>query len=153
MSDYDYAKLEAKAKAEVKLLEGRLLEKVLVHVVEPEFNLVIFVTDAGTWEVFGRVGSEVVGIRRAPAQPTEYGGEHERLGPYPPFSEFEGRRIAQARTIGEAWNGHGFEFTFDGLPNRTMLIQSIYSSPKSPELHDCLRLGIGTYASSTEEAG
>jgi hypothetical protein len=28
----------------------------------------------------------------------------------------EGGRIEQARTLGHAWNGHGFEITFEGLP-------------------------------------
>jgi hypothetical protein len=153
VTDYDYDRLERAAAADVKALEGCFLREVLVHIVEPEFNVVFLVTDDGVWEVSGRVGSEVLGISRAPEHVERYSTEHASVNGYGPYEQFQGRRIVQARTIGEAWNGHGFEFTFEGLPHRSMLIQSIYSSPKPPDLEDCLRLGIGVYASSTKEAG
>jgi hypothetical protein len=153
MTDYDYAKLELMARESVGALEGRLLSKFLVHVVEPEFNVAILVTDAGTWEICGRIGAEVLGITRADSTREEGGTDGESVRRYPAFSRFEGRRIEQARTLGHAWNGHGFEITFEGLPDQTMLIQSIYSLPKAEGLEDCLRLGIGMYVSSTDGAG
>jgi len=73
--------------------------------------------------------------------------------PFRPFDLFSGRRVTQARMIGEAWNGHGFEFSFEGLPNRTMIVQSICTgADREQELHDCLRLGVGYYFLHDETA-
>jgi hypothetical protein len=51
----------------------------------------------------------------------------------------------QARSIGSAWNGHGFEFSFEGLPDRTMIVQSIDTGERPADFADCLRFGIGYY--------
>lgn len=50
------------------------------------------------------------------------------------------------RTIGSAWNGHGVELSFVGVPNKTVIVQSIYAGNKPTDQEDCLRLGIGSYA-------
>lgn len=117
-----------------------------MQIVEPEFNVAVLVTADGTWEICGRIGGEVLGIKRAASTRDESEAEGNLVRRYPAFSPFEGRRIEQARTLGHAWNGHGFELTFEGLPHQTMLIQA-------DDRHDCLRLGVGMYVSSTEEAG
>lgn len=153
MSDYDYPKLELAAKTDAEALEGRVLTRFLVHIVEPEFNVAILETDDGTWEICGRIGAEVLGIERVAVTREEFHGKSEAVRRHAPFEVFVGRQIAQVRTLGEAWNGHGFELTFYGLPEQTMLIQSIYSEPRPEGLEDCLRLGIGMYVCTTEGAG
>lgn len=145
MSAYDYARLETEAREGLRALEGKLLTKFLVQIVEPEFNVAILVTRDGTWEICGRIGGEVLGIRRVDCIRDEGGAEGNVVRRHPPFSQFEGRRIERTRTLGHAWNGHGFELTFEAAPLRTMLIQA-------DDRHDCLRLGVGSYVSETEQA-
>lgn len=148
MNSYDYPRLIAEACKALSEVEGRLLVEVLVQVVDPEYNQVFLAFDDATYVIYGRSGSEYLGIERGEA-PTDTMMEEGQIERYVPFTQFVGRRLAQARMIGEAWNGHGFEFTFDGVVNRSMLIQSIYSSPKPDGVEDCLRLGVGCYSYGT----
>jgi hypothetical protein len=150
---HDYEQMVKDASMELATLEGQLLFRLLVQEVEPEFNVLYLLTDGGAYAIQGRIGGEVLEIVLMDQPPAE--------GPWPdsclvvvkplaPFALFEGRRIVQARSIGCAWNGHGFEFSFEGLPSRTLLVQSIYTGSKPDGYEDCLRLGIGSYVFDTE---
>ncbi|WP_139045639.1 hypothetical protein [Vibrio cidicii] len=142
---YDYEKDVKQACSLLNELEGALVISILVNVVEPEFNVVYLNTDKGVYALHGEVGGEYLGVRRLNELPDMTEQEGYIICKYPPFSMFEGRTISQARQVGSAWNGHGFEFTFDGVFSKSMLVQSIYCGTKPDELADCLRLGVGHY--------
>jgi hypothetical protein len=145
MNDHDYARRESETLRDLKQLEGLRLTRVLVQIVAPEFNCIDLVFEEAAFEVCGQIGSEIIGIKKLPEIPRPSDTGHIQTVDFEPFSIFVGRLIVQARAIGSAWNGHGIELSFEGLPDRTMLIQSIYSGDKPAEYEDCLRLGIGTY--------
>src|SRR5881394_698150 len=142
MNSNDYPAIIQQDCAALPETVGKLLTRTLVQVVEPEFNVFFMILEDSTYAISGRVGGEVLGIRRLDLPPTE--GQEARMTvtkPFRPFDLFSRRRVTQARMIGEAWNGHGFEFSFEGLPNRTMIVQSICTgADRGQELHDCLRL-------------
>lgn len=152
MTSYDYPKLIQQSCRALSEVEGRTLVDFLVQVVDPEYNIATLIFADCAYAISGRIGSEILGIERVEiprAGEISAGVRNERFQPY---DEFLGRKLIQARMVGEAWNGHGFEFTFEGLPNRSMLVQSIYSSPKPPEAEDCLRLGVGHYSCGIDDA-
>jgi len=152
MDSYDYPRLIAAACEALPEVEDRVQVDVLVQVVDPEYNQIWLVFDEGTYVIHGRVGSEYLGIEPAETPAIDERRKGIRMERHEPFAQFVGRRLVQARMLGEAWNGHGFEFTFEGLTDFTMLIQSIYSSPKPDGAEDCLRLGVGHYRCGTEDA-
>ena len=90
MTDYDDDGLERAAAADVKALEGCLLREVLVHIVEPEFNVFFLVTDDGVWGISGRVGSEVLSISRAQNMPNDIQQSRRRSVDTGPTSSFKG---------------------------------------------------------------
>lgn len=144
-TDYDYESMIAEAASVLSQLEGRVLLRFLTHIVEPEFNVAYLVLDNGVFSIHGRVGGEVLQIVPVDEAPPEISESHAAVKPFEPFSIFLNRRIVQARSIGTAWNGHGFEFSFEGLPDKTMIVQSIYAGDTPPDYNDCLRFGIGDY--------
>jgi hypothetical protein len=146
MNRYDYRKLEAEAAEALRALEGQLLTSFLVQIVEPEFNVAILVTPGGTWEICGQLGGELLGVRRVDSPRNEGGENGSLVCRHPPYSQFEGRRITQTRTLGRAWNGHGFELTFEGSPFHTMLIHA-------NDQHDCLTLAVGPGSSKSDDMG
>jgi len=147
MDSHDYPAIIREHCKALPEVVGKILTQALVQIVEPEFNVFVLVFADSAYAISGRVGAEVIGIHRLDTPPEE--GTSSPITVTKPFKMFDlflGRRIAQARMIGEAWNGHGFEFSFEGLPNRTMIVQSIYAGAENEqELHDCLRLGVGCY--------
>ena len=135
---YDYPRLIRDRTADLPLALGRTLTRVLVNVVEPEYNVLYLKLDDDWFTVHGQIGGEFLCFRRLVEPPTE---EHEAghwTGPFPRFDVFVGRRVEGARQIGDAWNGHGFELSFAGLPDQTLLVQAL-------DERDCIRLGIGQY--------
>jgi hypothetical protein len=144
-TDYDYKSMIDEAASLLTQLEGRLLLQFLTHIVEPEFNAAYLVLEDGVFSIHGRVGGEVLQIILVNEAPPESAETNAAVKLFAPFSIFLNRRIVQARSIGSAWNGHGFELSFEGLPDRTMIVQSIYAGEKPPDFDDCLRFGIGFY--------
>lgn len=63
----------------------------------------------------------------------------------PILDQFVGLEVTEARQIGEAWNGHGFEISFKGVPDKTLILQSIYTGSEPKEFGDCMRIGVGNY--------
>ena len=143
---YDYRGMELAADAALRSLEGRVLERALVQVVDPEFNVLYLLFEDQSFAVQGNVGGEVLEIVPLAKRPQEGPlNECTTVVAFPPFEQFSRRRIASARTIGSAWNGHGFELTFDGIFDRTLIVQSIHTGAEPPGYSDCLRLGVGDY--------
>ena len=144
-TDYDYPAMIAEATAALLKLEGHVLWQFLVQIVAPEFNVAYLLLDNATYAIQGRIGGEVLEIVLVDSAPLINADNNTAVKEFAPFSLFLGRRIIGARTIGGAWNGHGFEFSFEGLWDKTMIIQSIYTGAAPPGFEDCLRLGIGEY--------
>jgi hypothetical protein len=145
-SFYDYGGMESAADAALRSLVGRVLEGSLVQVVDPEFNVLYLLFSDQSFAIQGRVGGEVLEVVPMDARPAAGRlDDFTTVVPFPAFEPFAGRRIASARTIGSAWNGHGFEFSFEGVYDRTMIVQSIHTGVEPPDFSDCLRLGVGTY--------
>jgi hypothetical protein len=149
--EYDYPKLIRKRSRDLQSIEGQVLEKVLVHVVEPEYIALSLKFPDGWYTIKGEIGSEILGFHKSSGTLTEYRSwPMSWLGPYQPFEVFIGKKVASTRHIGNAWNGHGFEISFEEVPEKTLIVQSIYTAPKPSGFDDCLRLGIGNYSYSTE---
>jgi hypothetical protein len=149
---YDYPKLIQERAKDLQCIEGQILEKVLVHVVEPEYNILYLKFGDGWYQARGEIGAEILGFHKSTEAPIEDASRGESwVGPYPPYEIFIGRTVAATRHIGEAWNGHGFEISFKENPKLTIIVQSIYTSPKPPGFEDCIRLGIGSYSYTTED--
>ena len=148
---YNYPKLiEQKTKA-LKDIEGQKLEKVLVHVVEPEYNVLYLKFPIGWYSAQGEIGSEILGFCKSAEIPVEdNSNEGSYISSYKPFEIFIGKIVDSTRHIGNAWNGHGFEISFKELLDKTLIVQSIYSGQKPEGFEDCLRLGIGVYSYSTD---
>ena len=63
----------------------------------------------------------------------------------PILEQFVGFEVVEVRPIGEAWNGHGFEISFKGVPDKTLILQSIYTGSEPKGFDDCMRIGVGNY--------
>lgn len=143
----DYPKLVAERSIDLELIDGQTLKQVLVNIVSHEFN-VLYLKFASNWyAVAGEIGGEFISFRRLEAEnsPKEEISANSGTFKYPPFDRFVGQKLAAVRHIGEAWNGHGFEFSFASLPSETLIVQSIYIGSESQNFFDCIRLGIGQY--------
>jgi hypothetical protein len=145
-SNYDYESIVSEAIVSLNQLVGHVLQQFLVHIAAgSEFNVAYFILDKGAFAIHGRLGGEVLTIIPVEDVLLEKIERDTDVKPFVPSSIFLNRRIVQARSIGEAWNGHGFEFSFEGLQDKTMIVQSIYAGEKPPAFEDCLRFGIGHY--------
>lgn len=144
MSD-DYEHYTKESSSLLCELEGATLRSVLINVIDPEFNVVYLETDKGIYSLQGEVGGEYLGVHELEELPDITSQDGYIISKYPPFEIFVGKRIVQARQIGTAWNGHGYEISFSGMFTQTMIVQSIYCGSKPSELDDCLRLGVGNY--------
>ena len=144
-ADYQYEQMVTEAATSVSQLEGRVLKQFLTHVVDSEFNVAYLVLDDGAFAIQGRIGGELLQIVPVENLPAEGVEGNTAVKSFAPFSIFLNRRIVQARSIGAAWNGHGFEFSFEGLPDKTMIVQSIEAGERPAEFVDCLRFGVGCY--------
>ena len=126
-------------------LKGALILGIRINIVVPEFNVVYLNTDRGVFAIQGHVGGEYLGIVKLDTFPEITYQDGYEVREYVPFQEFVGKIISQIRQVGEAWNGHGLELSFEGEFNRTMIVQSIYAGNRPDQYEDCLRLGIGVY--------
>ena len=157
MSDfYNYPKVIAEASKLMPELQGATILDISVQVVTPEYNSLTIATDAGVFEFIPEIGGEIVGIHKIEKLPElgdyrEHGDLLFKKGHFQPFEAFIGKQIKHVRMIGEAWNGHGYEISFRGLYEKTMIIGSIYSGDTPKDFNDCLRLGIGTYYWDSEK--
>jgi len=143
--EYNYEAYIKKSNTLLSELEGALLKTVLINVIDPEFNVVYLETNKGIFALQGEIGGEYLGVNRLSELPEITEQDGYIVCKYPPFNIFEGSTISQARQIGSAWHGHGYEFSFEDVFTKTMIVQSIYCGSKPNDLEDCLRLGVGCY--------
>lgn len=136
------------AKSKLSEITGKVLVDFLVDVVEPEFNVAYLIFEDSVYSVNGAIGSEIITINK-----TDYNHlniENRDLRIFKPYLVFHNKKIIQARNIGAEWNGHGFEISFEGIYDKSMIIQSIYAGDKPKGFEDCIRLGIGQYFYSSD---
>lgn len=143
---YDYPEIIVSITADLESIKGRTLTRLLVNAVNHEFNVLYLKFEADWFAVSPYIGGEILAFQKCEA-PSEGKADDRstRTLPFPQFGIFENRKVATTRHIGEAWNGHGFEFTFADLFDKTLIVQSIYTGGEPKDFFDCLRLGIGTY--------
>jgi len=126
------------------VLEGKRLECVKVHYVEPEFNILyLWFEDSSIYSIHGGNGSEVLLISKIDSEMVN--SKMSLLFNYPDYSVFLGDIISQVRVIGGEWNGHGIEISFCTNYNETMIVQSVYAGDKPEGYDDCIRLGVCSY--------
>tara|TARA_R110002124_G_C8958768_1_gene513882 strand:+ start:3363 stop:3848 length:486 start_codon:yes stop_codon:yes gene_type:complete len=144
--EYDYRKIIKEGSSDVTSVKGRRLDSALAHVVADEINVVHLCFDGIWYSVHGLVGSEVMGFKRRERQfQAEIINEGSVVCRLPILDQFVGLEVAEVRHIGEAWNGHGFELSFKGVPDKTLILQSIYTGSEPEEFSDCMRIGVGNY--------
>lgn len=98
------------------------------------------------YSVHGLLGSEVMCFKRRELQFQEkVVNEGSVVCRLPILDQFVGLEVAEVRQIGEAWNGHGFELSFKDVPDKTLILQSIYTGSEPKEFDDCMRIGVGNY--------
>ena len=144
---HDYPKIVAQQTTTLKSVEGQTLERVLVNAVDHEFNVLYLKFGPGWFAANGAIGGEVLVFQKCDKPLESAAGEasFSRTFPFAPFDIFLNNKVIATRQIGEAWNGHGFEFTFSGFFDKTLIVQSIYAGEKIDGFNDCIRLGFGTY--------
>jgi len=143
---YDYIKILAEHTIELASIKGHIIKNATANIVGGEINIVFLLINDTWYSIHGLIGSEIIGIKRTDNDLKSMhdlrDNTHCNL---PVLNQFIGLKIIQSRQIGEAWNGHGFEFSFEGVPEKTLLIQSIYTGSEPKDFNDCLRVGVGNY--------
>lgn len=144
--DYDYESIIKENCVDLVSVKEKVIEAALAHIVTDEINAV-HLSIGGTWyTVSGVMGSEVMGFAKRKEQFCEEQiNEVSRVCRLPILEQFIGEEIVEVRQIGKASNGHGFELSFRGVPDRTLILQSIYTGAEPEDLVDCMRIGVGTY--------
>ncbi|EIW15710.1 MULTISPECIES: hypothetical protein [Pelosinus] len=144
----DYKGTITISKQKLVEIEGKVLVDFLVQVVEPEFNIAYLIFSDSVYAINGAYNSEVLSINRAVKK--DLRDMDSQLKRFEPYSVFINKKIVQMRSIGEEWNGHGFEISFAGIHDKSMIIQSIYAGDRANDFDDCIKLGIGHYFYSSE---
>lgn len=144
--EYDYEKIIKERSSDLESIKGQKLDSALANVIADEIN-VVHLLFGGTWySVHGLVGSEVMGLRRRAEQfVEESSSEGSCVCKLPILEQFIGLEVVEVRHIGAAWNGHGFEFSFKDVPDKTLILQSIYTGSEPEDFDDCMRIGVGNY--------
>ena len=142
---YDYKTLEEQFRNSVGQLEGKVLDQVLLQIVEPEINLVALLFEDAAFCLQGAIGGEVLRLVNGEPPTIDESSSFIRYIPFAPAKKFLGSSISQVRTIGSAWNGHGVEISFESHPAHTLVVQSIHSSPVPVDFSDCLRISVVEY--------
>ena len=148
---YEYPVHEEAFRNGLAGLEGRKLQFVLLQIVEPEINQVVLAFEESAFAVHGAVGGEVLQIVPMAEPFSCEAGPATWWEVFQPAVRFEGCAVAQARAIGEAWNGHGLELCFEGHTSESLIISSIDSRPAPGGFGDCLRVGVAKYHYCREE--
>ena len=137
---YDYKSLEERFRLKLSSLEGRVVNSIKAQLVQTDINQLFLDTDNGYIAIIPSIGGEVLDLAECDKPKSS-----NELQLFDVLRNFWGQRIVQARMIGEAWNGHGVEIGFDGMPTQTILISSVECSENNIEISDALRIGMGSY--------
>ncbi|MCG7549253.1 hypothetical protein [Pseudoalteromonas sp. Of7M-16] len=150
--EYDYKKIIKEGSSDLGSIKGLRLDSALANVVADEINVVHLLFDGVWYSVHGLVGSEVMGFKRSLEQFQEESSNEGRcVCRLPMLEQFIGFEVVEVRQIGEAWNGHGFELSFKDVPDKTLILQSIYTGSEPEDFNDCMRIGVGNYVYKVPE--
>ena len=133
---------------------GRQLLYCRIQVISPQINVVYLGFNDAAFAIQGDIGGEVlkvVPISSAPEAAVFDVDSGTAVREYQGATLFLGRRVAQARVVGETWNGHGVELAFEGLPDQTLVISSVEAEENNTGLHDALRIGTLKYTMTCDE--
>lgn len=147
---HDYNEIIEFERDKISEIEGKILINFLVHIVVPEINIAYLFFADSIYAIHGAIGSEILQINRKETTDLDY--ENIKIVIFEPYSIFLNKKINKVRSIGEEWNGHGFEISFEGLYDKSMILQSIYTGETPNGFDDCIRLGIGQYYYSCEDS-
>jgi hypothetical protein len=145
---FEYKYIIEQEKRKIVNIEGKTLKDFFVDIVEPEFNIAYLIFTDSVYSVKGTMGSEVISINQINYSDIDF--VNRQIIRFIPFSIFCNKKIIQVRSIGEEFNGHGFEISFEGVLDKGMIIQSIYTGDKPIDFNDCIRLGISQYYYSSD---
>ena len=137
---YDYKSIEENLKQILPILAGRVVNSINAQLVGIEINQLILDTDKGCIAIIPHIGGEVLVLSECDMPESS-----QELQLIEVLTDFRNKRIVQARTIGEAWNGHGIEIGFENKPTQTILVTSVECSENNTEVRDALRIGMGSY--------
>lgn len=142
----DYERLIKERCADLELVKGGTIEEALAQIVRPEINVVYLKIDGNWFAAHGEIGSEIMGFHKCKEKKIEkVSEEFTWTGTLPILDQFVGSKIVEIRHIGTVWNGHGFEFSFENEPSKTLILQSIYTGSEPKDFVDCMRIGVGNY--------
>jgi hypothetical protein len=146
MTSYNYPEIILKKTADLPKIVGLSLENALVNYVADEFNA-LYLKAGGRWfAAQPEIGGEILGFHEMGTSPQEGPtSDGSGIASCGLFERFMGAQVAAVRQMGEAWNGHGFELSFFGIVDHTLLVQSIHTGSEPEDYSDCLRLGVGSY--------
>ncbi|MFP3976818.1 hypothetical protein [Marinobacter sp. KMM 10035] len=151
MTSYNYPEIIKRKTADLSKIVGLKLEKALVNYVSDEINVLYLKAEDRWFSAQPEIGGEILGFHERESAPQEeQTSEGTGVVRISLFNPFIGNRVVSARQIGEAWNGHGFELSFSGIMDQTLLVQSIHAGSEPDNFSDCLRLGIGNYVHSAD---
>lgn len=143
---YDYEKIIRDGSSDLDSINGLRIEAALANVVADEINAVHLLLGGIWYSIHGLFCSEVLLFKcRSEQFKEERINDHSRLCKLPILEQFVGLEVVRVRRIGQAWNGHGFEFSFKNIPDKTLILQSIYTGSEPKDFDDCMRIGVGNY--------
>jgi hypothetical protein len=143
---YDYETLIKKNCQDLKNIKNKILEECIIQLVSHEINIVYLRINKKWYAIHGEIGSEIIGFHKIDEKVQE-----KKLSEITwnvnlsTVDDFLGHEIVQVRQVGEAWNGHGFEFSFKDIPDKTIIVQSIYTGSEPKDFADCIRVGVCNY--------
>jgi hypothetical protein len=143
---YDYSRRERRFRESLAAFVGLHLTAMRIQVLHGELNQVFLGLDERLVSIHGDIGGELLKVVDVPALP-DLGvvDEDSRIWQPPQAAKLIGHAVAAARAVGEAWNGHGMELAFEGLPTETILITSVETPENKSDVHDMIRVAFPTY--------
>jgi hypothetical protein len=143
---YDYPGRERRFRDGLAAFVGRRLTAMRIQVLHGELNQVYLGFDERLVSIHGDIGGELLKVVDISALP-ELGlvEEDSRIWQPRQATKMIGHTVAAARAVGDAWNGHGMELAFEGLPTETILITSVETPENKTDVHDAIRVAFPTY--------
>ena len=145
--DYDYVDIEQRLISMLPKLEGLKVISIQAQIVAPEFNQIFLTTNDVEFRIYPKIGGEVITV-----SDDGFSLDKDEMVFVDIAKQFWGLTIAQARSIGSAWNAHGVEISFIGNPIETLIVTSVECKENNTEVHDALRFSVCRYTYEIEDS-
>ena len=142
---YEYKQMIEDHCIDFESLKGHRIYKLFANICVDEINIVYLNINKQWYAINGLIGSEIMAFMLLDKEIKETYEESSCTCPLPILEQFKGLKIVNIREMGEAWNGHGFELSFENEPNKTLILQSIYTGADPTDFGDCIKIGVGNY--------